>query len=136
MILLDNSVLRRYARPNPDENVLDYLTAHRSDPWGISAVVLYEFLSYYDSQATQRKRETQLMRTIDDVVAFDSDTAAEAASLESSLEGAGISLDAADLLIAATARQHNATFVTADKGDFDKPPIHELLDVALIEPAD
>lgn len=136
MILLDNNVLRRYARSNPDANVVEYLTAHRTDPWGISAVVLYEFLSYYDSQSTQRTRQTQLMRAIDDVVAFDGDTAAEAASMESSLEGAGVSLDAADLLIAATARQHDATLVTADKADFDRSPIHELLDVDIIETAD
>lgn len=133
MILLDNNIIRKYARPEPDEAVLDYLSAHRTEPWGISAIVLYEFLSYYDTQSKQRARRGQLTQTVDDVIPFDADTAAEAASMETSLDGAGVSLGDVDLLIAATARQHQATFVTADKNDFDKHPIHELLDIDIVD---
>lgn len=133
MILLDNNIIRKYARPDPDEAVLNYLSKHRTEPWGISALVLFEFLSYYDTQSKQRTRRSQLTQAIDDVISFDGDTAAEAASMESSLEAAGVSLDEADLLIAATARQHQATFVTADKNDFDKSPLHELMDIDIID---
>ena len=56
MILLDNNSIQKYARPDPDEAVLDYLSNHRTEPWGISAIVLFEFLSYYDTQAKQRTR--------------------------------------------------------------------------------
>ena len=60
MILLDNNIVRKYARPDPDEAVLDYLSEHRTEPWGISAIVLFEFLSYYDTQSKQRTRQSQL----------------------------------------------------------------------------
>jgi len=133
MILLDNNIIRKYARPDPDEAVLTYLSDHRTEPWGISAIVLYEFLSYYDTQSKQRARRSQLTQAVDDVISFDADTAAEAASMETSLDGAGVSLNDVDLLIAATARQHQATFATADKNDFDKSPIHELLDIDIVD---
>ncbi|MDS0261571.1 type II toxin-antitoxin system VapC family toxin [Haloarcula sp. S1CR25-12] len=133
MILLDNNIIRKYARPNPDEAVLTYLSEHRTEPWSISALVLFEFLSYYDSQSEQRAQRNQLTQAVDDVISFDADTAAEAASMERSLDAAGVSLDAADLLIAATARQHQATFVTADKNDFDKTVIHELMAIDIVD---
>jgi predicted nucleic acid-binding protein len=47
-----------------------------------------------------------------------------------------VSLDLADLLHAATARVHDATFVTCDASDFDKTPIHQLMDIDIIEPTD
>lgn len=133
MIVLDNNIIRKYARPDPDEAVLNYLSKHRTEPWGISAIVLFEFLSYYDTQSKQRTRRNQLTQAVDNVISFDGDTAAEAASMETSLEAAGVSLDDVDLLVAATARQHQATFVNADKNDFDKTPLHELMDIDIID---
>lgn len=133
MILLDNNIIRKYARSDPDEAVLNYLSKHRTEPWGISAIVLFEFLSYYDTQSKQRTRRSQLTQAVDNVVSFDGDTAAEAASMEASLEAAGVSLDDVDLLIAATARQHQATLVTADKNDFDKAALHELMNIDIVD---
>jgi Predicted nucleic acid-binding protein, contains PIN domain len=133
MIVLDNNIIRKYARPDPDEAVLNYLSKHRTEPWGISAIVLFEFLSYYDTRSKQRTRRNQLTQAVDNVISFDGDTAAEAASMETSLEAAGVSLDDVDLLVAATARQHQATFVTADKNDFDKMPLHELMDIDIVD---
>jgi len=133
MILLDNNIIRKYARPDPDEAVLNYLSNHRTEPWGISAIVLFEFLSYYDTQSKQRTRRSQLTQAVDNVISFDGDTAAEAASMETSLKAAGVSLDDVDLLIAATARQHQATFVTTDRNDFDKTALHELLDIDIVD---
>jgi len=133
MIVLDNNIIRKYARSDPDEAVLNYLSKHRTEPWGISAIVLFEFLSYYDTQSKQRTRRSQLTQAVDTVISFDEDTAAEAASMETSLEAAGVSLDDVDLLTAATARQHQATFVTADKNDFGKPPLHELMDIDIVD---
>ena len=66
------------------------------------------------------------------MISFDGDTAAEAVSMETSLEAAGVSLNDVDLLIAATARQHQAKFVTADKNDFHKTPLHELMDIDIV----
>ncbi|WP_328766979.1 type II toxin-antitoxin system VapC family toxin [Haloarcula nitratireducens] len=67
------------------------------------------------------------------MISFDEDTAEEAANIESALRSAGTSLKVGDLLIAATARQHGATLVTADKKDFDKQPIHQLLDIDVLD---
>ena len=46
--------------------------------------------------------------------------------LEHSLDQQDISLNLADLL-------HAATFVTCDAADFDRPPVHELLDVDIVD---
>ena len=84
-------------------------------------------------QSRQQERRRQLTEAVDDVLALDEGAAAEAASMESSLTAAGVSLDSMDLLIAATARHHGATLATTDRNDFDRQPVHELLDVDIIE---
>ncbi|MFB6151463.1 MAG: type II toxin-antitoxin system VapC family toxin [Haloarculaceae archaeon] len=60
------------------------------------------------------------------------DVAAEAANLCARLETTDTSLDLADLLIAATAREHGATLATANENEFDKGPIHDLMDVDIV----
>lgn len=132
MLLLDNDVLRKYRDADPDPAVVEFLANHSSDPWAVSAVVLYEYLSFYDSEADRQRQRYELDRLLNEVVEFDETTALEAASIANSLATAGTSLDAADLLIAATARQHGATLVTANKNDFDKGPVRELLDVEIV----
>ena len=80
MLYLDNDVLRKFASPDPDPKVVDYLNRHRSEPWGISTVVLYEFLSYYESPGTRQERlHTLDTRVVDDIASFDKDAAVEAA---------------------------------------------------------
>lgn len=134
MLYLDNDVLRKFANPDPDPKVVDYLDRHRSDPWGISTVVLYEFLSYYDSPGTRQERlHTLKNRVVDDIASFDEDAAIEAASMESSLSKTNTSLDAADLMIASTARQRGGVLATANKRDFDKQPIRQLLEVDIVD---
>jgi predicted nucleic acid-binding protein len=134
MLYLDNDVLRKFAKPDPDPKVVDYLDRHRSEPWGLSTVVLYEFLSYYGSPGTRQERlHTLKTRIADDVAPFDEDAAVEAASMESSLSETNTSLDAADLMIAATARQRGGVLATANKRDFDKQPIHQLLDIDIVD---
>lgn len=81
----------------------------------------------------RRTRRNQLLGVVDDVVAFDEGTAFEAASLGQSLRAAETSLEVADLFIAATARQHGATLATTDRDDFDTAPIHELLELDIVD---
>jgi len=134
MLYLDNDVLRKFASPDPDPKVVDYLNRHRSEPWGISTVVLYEFLSYYESPGTRQDRLYTLdTQVVDDIASFDEDAAIEAASMESSLSKTDTSLDAADLMIAATARQRGGVLATSNKRDFDKQPIRQLLDVDIVD---
>ncbi len=80
MICLDNDVLRKYARPDPDPSVVQYLSSHSSENWILLAVP--------------------------------------------------------DLFVAATARSAGATLATANRNDFDKAPVHELIDVDIVPVAE
>jgi predicted nucleic acid-binding protein len=132
MLYLDNDVLAKFARPNPDPSVVQYLKDHSSEPWGISALVAYEFVSFYPQSQRQGKLRQLEQNILDEISPIDTQTSLEAANLGSLLENAGTSLETADLLIAATTRQHGGTLATANKNDFDKQPIHELLDVDIV----
>jgi predicted nucleic acid-binding protein len=101
MLFLDNDVLAKFARPDPDPAVVDYLKQLESE-------------------------------VVDAITPIDSGTSLEAATIESLLADAGTSLDTGDLLVAATARQHDGTLAAANENDFDKAPIHQLIDVDIV----
>jgi predicted nucleic acid-binding protein len=104
MLYLDNDVLAKYARPDPDPAVVQYLEGHSDEPWGISAIVAYEFASFY-KQSVRRDKLRQLeTKVVEEVTPVDGETSVEAADLRSTLESAGTSLGTGDLLVAATAR--------------------------------
>jgi predicted nucleic acid-binding protein len=134
MICLDHDVLRKFADPDPDPNVVTYLSQHRGDIWILPSLVLFEYLQLYSSQSRIRTERSQIEHVVDEVAPLDGDVAAQAANMNARLASAGTSLDLADLLIAATARENNATLATANKHDFDKPPIHQLMDIDIVEP--
>jgi predicted nucleic acid-binding protein len=133
MLYLDNDILAKYARPDPDPNVVHYLKQHRSEPWGISAIVAYEFLSYYEQSAQQRQLHQLQQHVVDEISPFDTQTALEAANLRRALAQTKASLDTGDLLVAATAHRHGGTLATANRNDFDKPQIRQLIDVEIVE---
>lgn len=133
MICLDNSVLSRFASPKAFPAVTQYLSDHDSEPWTVSATVAYEYYSYFDTDAKIREQQRRLDERFDAILPFTDDVATEAARIENSLDARDISLDTADLLHAATAREAGATFVTCDVADFDKPAIRQLLAVDSIE---
>jgi predicted nucleic acid-binding protein len=133
MLYLDNDVLAKYARPNPDPKVVQYLKQHSSEPWGVSAIVAYEFLSYYEQSAQQRQLQQLQQHIVDEVSSLDTQTALEAAGLRRALAQTNTSLDTGDLLVAATAHRHGGTLATANKNDFDKPQIRQLLNVDIVE---
>jgi predicted nucleic acid-binding protein len=135
MLCLDNDVFRRYTNEPPDRDVVNYLAAHHEEPWGLPAIVLFEWLQLYESHATIRTRRDQVDDVIDEVLALDDDVAVEAANMRARLSTAETSLDLADLLAAATARQADATFVTGNANDFDKTPVHDLIDVEILDPS-
>jgi predicted nucleic acid-binding protein len=132
MLCLDNDVFRKFTTDPPDEAVVEYLAANHDEPWAVPAVVLFEWLQLYDSHAEIRAKRADVHRAVDEVLAFDEAVAVEAANLRARLATAETSLDLADLLVAATAREAGATLVTANSNDFDKKPVHELLDVDIV----
>jgi predicted nucleic acid-binding protein len=133
MICLDNSVLRKFADPNPDPAVVAYLKDRGSEQWIVPAIIAYEFYSIETRRTDIQRVQSQLHAIIDEIRPFTDAVAVEAAALEGSLTQQNQSLATADLLSAATAREAGATFVTADKNDFDKRPLHELMDVDIID---
>jgi len=134
MLCFDNSVIAKFARSDPDENVISYLEQNVSQPWTIPASVLFEYLRYYSSQSAVQHQHHALTQRIQRVLPLNEDVAVAAVRLEQSLSSQDITLGLADILHVATARENNATFVTCDIADFDRVPIHQLLDIDIIEP--
>lgn len=132
MLCLDNDVFRKYTNDPPDQNVVDHLARNHDEPWALPSIVLFEWLTLYDSHSTIRSKRRQADTVIDEVLALDGDVAEEAANMNARLDATGTNLDLADLLVAATARENGATLVTRNKNDFDKTPVHQLLDVDVV----
>lgn len=136
MLCLDNSVVAKFARPDPDANVVSYLKDNASEPWAVPATVMFEYLRYYSSPSAVHRHQHALNQRIERVLSLTEDVAVEGVLLEHSLTQHDVSLDLADLLHAATARANDATFVTCDASDFDKTPIQQTMDIDIIEPTD
>jgi len=132
MICLDNSVLRRFASPDPSPAVDAYLEEQAADPWVIPATVAFEYYVHYETQAAIRTQQRELGTHFDGILSLTDDVAAEAARLNILLDAQDISLGFADLLHAATAREAGATFATRDR-DFDVKPLHDLMGIDFIE---
>lgn len=134
MICLDNSVLSRFASPDPSPAVDSYLAEHATVPWTVPATVAFEFYAHYDSAGAVRRQQQELTERFDGILPFTGDVAATAAQVQIALDVQGVSLSIADLFHAAAAREAGATFVTRDAGDFDAEPVRDVLDVDIIRP--
>jgi len=133
MICLDNSVLRRFASPNSSPAVDAYLEENASVPWVIPATVAFEYYVFYDTQADIRTQQRLLNSRLDGILPLTDEVAAEAAQLRTLLGEYDVTLDLADLLHVATARDAGATFVTRDVADFDKQPLKDLLAIDILD---
>lgn len=133
MLLLDTSVVRKYSRPSPDEAVVAYLEAHASDVRVTSATVASEYLSYYDDQSAVRRQRRHLESIFQRIYRLTTDVAVETARLRLLLTDQEASLHRGDLLHLAAASEIGATFVTAGASEFDRPEIHGLVDVDIID---
>jgi len=132
VICLDNDVFSRYASQQSYPAVSEYLAAHSTDIWYLSSVVLFEYLQRYSAHNTIQSQRRNVEQSVDSIIPVDAAIAEEAANIRARLATAGTSLDVPDLLIAATARTWEATLVTRNKNDFDKRPVHDLLNVDII----
>lgn len=133
MLVLDNTLLSDYL--DGTEAARHFLERHDHEVWAVSAIVLYEAymgsLHGYigGSPAEIRQGVTASM----EVLAVTEETADAAAALQDELMAAGVPADHPDALIAASARQHGATFATAEQ-HFWKDPVQDVLDVAAYDP--
>ncbi|QLH81300.1 type II toxin-antitoxin system VapC family toxin [Halosimplex pelagicum] len=133
MICLDNDIFSRYASKQAYPSVDRFLTNHAEEPWILPSIVLFEYLKRYDSHNTIERQRRNAEQSVDAVADLSADITMEGANLRARLATADTTLDLADLLIAATAREYGATLATANKNDFDKQAIHELVDVDIVE---
>jgi len=132
MIVLDNDVLVKVGGANPDLAVVNHLQRYRSDEWTIPSIVAFEFYRSCNGRPEMERARTRLTSTLDRIIDFTGNTALEAAYLEERLQEQGVSLDPVDLLNLATAHEAGGTFVTHNKNDFDKGPLHDLVDVDVV----
>lgn len=132
MICLDNDVFSRYASRQSYPAVSEYLTAHSTELWYLPSVVLFEYLQRYSTHNTIQNERRNVEQSVDAIIPIDADVAEEAANIRARLATAGTSLDVPDLLVAATARDRGCNLVTRNKNDFDKKPVHELVNVDII----
>lgn len=133
MICLDNDVFSRYASQQSYPTVEQYLSNHTRETWLLPSLVLFEYLKRYESHNRIKTERANAERSVHAVVDVNADVAVQAANLRARLATTDTSLDLADLLIAATAREHGATLATRNKNDFDKSPIRELMDVDIVD---
>ncbi|WP_135823221.1 type II toxin-antitoxin system VapC family toxin [Halostella litorea] len=133
MICLDNDIFSRYASEKPYPAVDQYLTEHSEEAWILPSMVLFEYLKRYDSHNTIQTHRQNAEQSVNAVADLSADVATEAANIQARLATANTSLDLADLLIAATAREYGATLATANKNDFDKRAVHELIDIDIVD---
>lgn len=133
MLCLDNNLLSDYLDGSDDAR--RFLSDHEDEPWAVSSIVLYEALvgvvhGYVGGDVpTVREAITSSM----DVLETTERTAGEAADLQRELLDRGVPADHPDVLVAANAREHGATFATAEK-HFWRDEVREVLDVAVYDP--
>jgi tRNA(fMet)-specific endonuclease VapC len=132
MIVLDNDVLVKVGGSDPDTTVINHLQQYRSEEWTIPSIVAFEFYRSCTSRPEMERARTRLTSTLDRIIDFTGTTALEAAYLEERLHSQGVSLDPVDLLNLATAHTEGGTFITHNKNDFDKAPLHDLADVDVV----
>lgn len=130
MIVLDRDILVKLVESN--QAVIDHLKQYRGEEWTIPSLVAWESYRAQDSRQAMVQAQRRLQSDFDRILDFSDDAALEAAYLQDRLQSQGSSLDTVDLLNLATAYNEGATFVTHNKNDFDKGPLHELADVDVV----
>jgi tRNA(fMet)-specific endonuclease VapC len=124
MLILDSNTISYYFRGDPQ--VVPRLQSVRPGNLGVPAIVEYE-LRYglmrlpQEAAAPRLAALAQFLRPVQ-VLPFDAECAALAASVRVSLEAAGTPIGPHDTLIAATALRHQATLITRNVREFSQVP--------------
>lgn len=131
-IVLDTNVVSETVRPEPDANVMAFLS---SEPnlW-LSAIVVHELEYGIELLAPGRRRDAiasvvrRLVSEVRRIVHVGAAEAEHAAELRAQARRAGRTLELSDALIAATAGVRRLALATRNVSDF------EGLDLRLINP--
>jgi tRNA(fMet)-specific endonuclease VapC len=124
MWVLDSNTISYYFRG--DAQVVPRLQSLRPADLGVPAIVEYELrfgLLRLPQEVAKPRLDAlaQLLRPLQ-ILPFDSECAAIAAQLRTTLEAAGTPIGPHDTLIAATALRHQATLVTRNVREFARVP--------------
>ncbi|WP_436929097.1 type II toxin-antitoxin system VapC family toxin [Halosimplex halobium] len=130
MIVLDRDIVANLVET--DQSVINHLHQYSSEEWTIPSLVAWESYKAQDSRTEMRQTQSTLRSNFDRIVDFTDDTALEAAYLDEKLQSQGVNVPPVDLLNLATAHEANGTFVTHNRNDFDRPPLHDLVDVDVV----
>ena len=98
-----------------------------------STVALFQLICGYEKSAQRERNEAALrsLLTLDiEPLPFELADAEHAGAIRAQLERAGTPIGHYDLLIAAQARRHGATLVTADRREFARVPGLDVVDWA------
>ena len=124
MLILDSNIISYYFRGDPQ--VVPRLQALRPADVGVPAIVEYELryglLRLPSGAATSRLAALVMFLQPLQILPFDSECAALAASIRADLETVGTPIGAHDTLIAATVLRHKATLVTRNIREFARVP--------------
>jgi len=124
MIVVDTNVWSELAKRQPDPRVRQWEAANADALW-MSAIVLAEFRAGVNLMPEGRNRATlsNLVEAIaagcaDRFLDFDERCSRLYGEVLASARAAGKPIQAADAMIAATARAHGMRVATRDSGDF------------------
>lgn len=126
MILLDTNVISEFMKKKSDPHVDAWARRQPVNVLAVSAISVAEInrgiarLPAGKRRTGLAKRFEAFMEAVFDgrVLPFDEGAARLYGTIASSRENSGLHVDAVDLMIAATARLHNATIATRNIGDF------------------
>jgi len=130
--LLDTCTLSHFARRQP--YALARFQASDPSTLGVSAVTVHEVEYGLRANPAAERAVGPAMRGFLDVVrslAFDGASATRAAMVRAQLRAAGTPVGAYDLLIAATALEHDLVLVTSNTREFARIPDLALEDWCL-----
>jgi predicted nucleic acid-binding protein len=124
--LLDTNVVSEATRDRPHRNVINWIAAQAPEELAISAVTLAELTDGATSNPNETRRrkltswiEVEVSNVFRDrTLSLTPDILIDWLRLGRRLRAAGRSTEAADLLIASTARVHNLTLVSRNVRDF------------------
>ncbi|MFB6178788.1 MAG: type II toxin-antitoxin system VapC family toxin [Halorientalis sp.] len=130
MIVLDRDVLVKLR--NKNQAVVQHLQQYTNEEWTIPSHVAWESYQYRNSRAKKLQEQHHLQTNFDRILSFTDDVALEASYLDEKLQSQGVRLDAVDLFNLATAYTEGGTFITHNKNDFDKGPVHSIADIDVV----
>ncbi len=132
MIILDTNVVSELMKPSPDSSVRGWLADLRETQLTMTAVTVAE-IQFGIARLPDGRRRAELQSRFEvfadalDVLPLDELAARETGRLRAIREGAGLSSQTSDMMIAGIAAVAGAALATRNIKDFTRLPI-ELMD--------